>query len=149
MGGIALEKWHMARRYWKISSEFWDVEAIPLILKGKANRQGGIAPTSKNEGDIFSISRSHSYAISIAILGKCNTPFLAIGGIDQYPLSSQGEMLINTPPWHTNKIVFIGGFDQYSPSSWGKYWPIYLLDRFLILSCRVNSSKYPVGCPRK
>ena len=60
----------MARRYWKISSESWEVEAISLMSGGEADGRGGIASTSKDEEDIFPIPPSHAYAISIVIWEK-------------------------------------------------------------------------------
>ena len=42
----------ISRRYWKISSKSWEVEAPP-ISGGEADGGGGFASTSKDEEEIF------------------------------------------------------------------------------------------------
>ena len=48
----------MARRYWKIPSESWEVEAILPTSGGEADGGGGIASTSKDEEGIFQYLRA-------------------------------------------------------------------------------------------
>ena len=63
------------------------------MSEGEANGQGGIAPTSKDEDDIFPIPPSHAYVIFIVIWEKWITPFFPMGDIEQYTPSFRGGVL--------------------------------------------------------
>ena len=66
-----------------------------------------------------------------------------MGGIDQYTPSSRGGVLTNIPPLDNSKILLMGFLTNIPPPPEGGYWPIYPLDRILLLSGWVYPGKYP------
>ena len=66
-----------------------------------------------------------------------------MGGIDQYTPSSQGGVLTNIPPLDNSKILLMGVLTNIPPPPEGGYWPIYPLERILLLSRWVYPGKYP------
>ena len=76
-------------------------------------------------------------------LRKINYPLFHNGGIDQYTPSSRGGVLTNIPPLDNSKILLMGVLTNIPPPPEGGYWPIYPLERILLLSRWVYPGKYP------
>ena len=66
-----------------------------------------------------------------------------MGGIEQYTPSSRGGVLTNIPPLDNSKILLMGVLTNIPPPPEGGYWPIYPLERILLLSRWVYPGKYP------